>query len=58
MKLHIFDNAEQIAVAVGNMMIEQVNNKPDSVMGFATGASPVPTYKYLIKLRLNLLEQK
>ena len=49
MKLHIFDNAEQIAVAVGNMMIEQINEKPDSVMGFATGASPVPTYKYLIK---------
>ena len=49
MKLHIFDNAEQIAVAVGNMMVEQVVAKPDSVMGFATGASPVPTYKYLIK---------
>ena len=49
MNLHIFDNAEQIAVAVGNMMIEQVNAKPDSVMGFATGASPVPTYQYLIK---------
>ena len=49
MNLHIFDTAEQIAVAVGNMMIEQVNEKPDSVMGFATGASPVPTYQYLVK---------
>lgn len=49
MNLHIFENAEQIAVAVGNMMIEQVNNKPDSVLGFATGASPVPTYNYLVK---------
>ncbi len=35
MNLHIFDTAEQIAVAVGNMMIEQLNEKPDSVMGFA-----------------------
>ena len=49
MNLHIFDNAEQIAAAVGNMIIEQVNQKPDSVLGFATGASPVPTYNYLIK---------
>lgn len=49
MNLHIFDTAEQIAVAVGNMMVEQLNNKPDSVMGFATGASPVPTYQYLIR---------
>ena len=49
MNLHIFDTAEQIAVAVGNMMIEQLNEKPDSVMGFATGASPVPTYQYLVK---------
>ena len=49
MNLHVFENAEQIAVAVGNMMVEQLNNKPDSVMGFATGASPVPTYQYLIK---------
>ena len=49
MNLHIFDNAEQIAAAVGNMIIEQVNQKSDSVLGFATGASPVPTYNYLIK---------
>ena len=49
MNLHIFDTAEQIAVAVGNMIIEQINEKPDSVLGFATGASPVPTYQYLVK---------
>ncbi len=49
MNIHIFDNAEQIAVAVGNLIIDQVNEKPNSVLGFATGASPVPTYNYLIK---------
>lgn len=49
MILHIFNNAEEIGRAVANLIIEQVNEKPDSVLGFATGASPVPTYKSLIK---------
>lgn len=49
MNIHIYDNAEEIAVAVGNMIVEKVGEKPNSVLGFATGASPVPTYKYLIK---------
>lgn len=49
MIIHILDNAEQIGTAVANMIIEQINNKPNSVLGFATGASPIPTYKSLIK---------
>lgn len=49
MTIHILDNAEQIGTAVANMIIEQINNKPNSVLGFATGASPIPTYKSLIK---------
>ncbi len=49
MILHIFDNAEEIGKAVANMIVEQVNEKADSVLGFATGASPIPTYKNLIK---------
>ena len=49
MIIHIFNNAEEIGKAVANLIIEQVNEKPDSVLGFATGASPVPTYKSLIK---------
>ena len=49
MIIHIFNNAEEIGKSVANLIIEQVNEKPDSVLGFATGASPVPTYKSLIK---------
>lgn len=49
MILHIFNNAEEIGKAVANLIVEQVNEKPDSVLGFATGASPIPTYKSLIK---------
>lgn len=49
MILHIFNNAEEIGKAVADMIVEQVNEKSDSVLGFATGASPIPTYKSLIK---------
>lgn len=49
MNIHICKNAEEIAQKVGDMIIEQVNENPSSVLGFATGASPVPTYNYLIK---------
>ncbi len=49
MNIHICKNAEEIAQKVGDMIIDQVNENPFSVLGFATGASPVPTYNYLIK---------
>lgn len=49
MNIRIFDNAEQIAEAVGEFIISEINAKPDSTIGFATGASPVPTYNYLRK---------
>lgn len=49
MNIKIFDNAEQIAEAVGEFIIKELNTKPDSVIGFATGASPVPTYNFLKK---------
>ena len=48
MIIHIFDSAEQIGKAAADMIAEQVNEKPDSVIGFATGASPVPTYNSLV----------
>lgn len=49
MIIHILDNAELIGKAVADMITAQVNEKPNSVLGFATGASPIPTYKELIK---------
>lgn len=49
MNIKIFENAEQIAQAVGEFIIAEMNAKSNSVIGFATGASPVPTYKYLIE---------
>lgn len=49
MKVVLMDNAYEISKAVSSIIIEQVNNKPNSVLGFATGASPVETYKRIIE---------
>lgn len=49
MKVHIFNNAQEIGAAAGRLLIEQVQKKPESVLGLATGSSPIPTYQYLAK---------
>ncbi len=49
MEVKIFNNAEEIASAASEMFIEIINKKSDAVLGLATGASPVPTYKKLIE---------
>lgn len=38
-----------ISVAVADIIASQIKKKPASVLGFATGASPVETYKRLIE---------
>lgn len=50
MEVHIFDNASQVAQAAALLMAAQVLRKPDSVLGLATGSSPIPTYQELIRL--------
>ena len=45
-----FDNEEQIGVAAGYYMCGQVLQKPDSVLGLATGSTPVKAYKHMIEL--------
>lgn len=49
MEVRIYRNAEEIGEAAGKIICGLVSGKPDCVLGFATGASPVPTYNYLIK---------
>ena len=49
MEVKIFNNAEEIASAASEMFIKIINKKSDAVLGLATGASPVPTYKKLIE---------
>lgn len=40
---------EELSEITGKMIIEQINTKPDSVLGLATGSTPIGTYKYLIE---------
>ena len=48
MDIRIFNNTEEIAQAASEIIINKVKNTPDAILGLATGASPVATYKKLI----------
>lgn len=50
MNILVFDNEEQIGVAAGYYMCGQVLQKPDSVLGLATGSTPLKPYKHMIEL--------
>ena len=50
MDVQIFENAEQIGVKVGSQLASAIRQKPNIVLGLATGASPIPTYDYLSNL--------
>ena len=49
MRIIICKNYEEISKEAAEIIIKQVNKKRDSVIGFATGASPVETYKRIIE---------
>ena len=50
MEIRIFDTAEQVGQAAAVLLAAQLLRKPDSVLGLATGSSPIPTYTCLIDL--------
>ncbi len=49
MRVIIKDNPIEISYEAAELIIRQVNNYHGSVLGFATGASPVETYKRIIE---------
>ncbi len=49
MKINIFKTAEEIGAAVAEIFTNEVKSNPSCVLGLATGATPVPTYKNIIK---------
>lgn len=49
MKIIVTKNYEEMSKVAGNIIAAQIILKPDSVLGFATGSSPIGTYKELIK---------
>lgn len=49
MEVNIMENAFEISKAVSSIIIDKVKKKPNAVLGFATGASPIETYKRMIE---------
>ena len=49
MKLIRVQNYEQMSKEAAEIINEQIINKPKSVLGLATGSTPIGTYKLLIK---------
>ena len=50
MRVCYFDSAAQVGQAAAVLINAQLLKKPESVLGLATGSTPVPTYNQLIHL--------
>jgi glucosamine-6-phosphate deaminase len=50
MQIHRYENAAQVGEAAALLIGAQLLHKPDSVLGLATGSSPIPAYRELIRL--------
>jgi glucosamine-6-phosphate deaminase len=50
MQIFVFKDAESVATAASMVFAAQLYQKPDSVLGLATGSTPIPTYEALIQL--------
>lgn len=50
MQTHIFHSAAQVGQATATLIAAQLLRKPESILGLATGSSPIPTYEGLIAM--------
>lgn len=50
MQTHIFKTSAQVGQAAATIIAAQLLRKPDSILGLATGSSPIPTYQTLIDM--------
>lgn len=50
MRICVFESEMEACCAAATIIAAQVIRKPDSVLGLATGSSPIPAYKELIRL--------
>lgn len=48
MQLFICENKQQLGERAAGILATQIQKKPDSVLGLATGSSPVETYRCLV----------
>jgi len=50
MKIYVYPSKEKLAEAAAAMIAGLVIEKPDAILGLATGDTPVPTYKEMARL--------
>lgn len=50
MKVIVCDNYDEMSLKAAQILKGQLDEKPDSILGFATGSTPVGTYKCLIDM--------
>lgn len=50
MKIIVVNNYEEMSKKAANIVASQITLKPDSVLGLATGDTPLGMYKYLIRI--------
>ena len=50
MQVYVYRNEEQVAKAASMIFASVLSEKPNAVLGLATGSTPIPTYKRLISL--------
>lgn len=50
MKVIVCENYDEMSLKAAEILKRQLDEKPDSILGFATGSTPVGTYKRLIDM--------
>ncbi|MCL1917659.1 MAG: glucosamine-6-phosphate deaminase [Peptococcaceae bacterium] len=50
MKVHVYKEKEKIGKAVALLFAAKIIEKPDCVLGMATGSTPLPAYESLVEL--------
>lgn len=50
MQTLVFENAHQVGQATATLIAAQILRKPDSIIGLATGSTPIPAYEALIAM--------
>lgn len=50
MDLKVFEGYAQLSAAAAQMVAEQIRKKPEAVLGFATGATPIGLYRELVRM--------
>src|SRR5690554_7130142 len=49
LKINVFESKDKLYRSVSEFYIKAINDKPNIILGLATGTTPIPLYKNLIK---------